>query len=238
MFRFRVLVLCLGGILLAGCAVITIEGSGEVLTQEEGISGFDKVNVSHGFDVEIRQAESYGVTIRVDENIVEYLQVTKRGDMLEIGLKPRNTYNIKDATMEAEVTMPELTGLELSGSSDALITGFGSAKDLTVVLSGSSSLQGDIDAGNVRIDVSGSSDVLLTGSGQDLAVEASGSSDVELADFPVADADVEASGSSDVNIHASGTLTADASGGSRVRYLGNPTLGRVDTSGGASVERR
>lgn len=238
MLKLRVLALCLVVALMAGCAVISIEGSGNVVSQTEEFTGFGKVSVSHTFEVEIRQAESFSVVVRVDDNIVEHLQVVKRGSTLEIGLKPGNSYDISDATMEAEVAMPELTGLELSGSSKATITGFGSSKDLAIDLSGSSSLRGDIEAGNVRIDASGSSSLLLTGSGRHLRVNASGSSEIELADFVVDDADIEASGGSDVSVDAGGTLTVDASGGSRVTYLGNPTLGSVEMSGGASVERR
>ncbi len=52
------------------------------------------------------------------------------------------------------------------------------------------------------------------------------------------DADVEASGASTVTVNLSGTLDADASGASRVLYLGNPSLGRIDTSGASSITRR
>ena len=44
-----------------------------------------------------------------------------------------------------------------------------------------------------------------------------------------------ASGASEVTVHVTGQLNAEASGASRVRYRGNPSLGRVDTSGASSV---
>ena len=53
-----------------------------------------------------------------------------------------------------------------------------------------------------------------------------------------ADANVEASGASEVTVNASGRLDADASGASDVYYLGSPILGRIDTSGASSVERK
>lgn len=59
---------------------------------------------------------------------------------------------------------------------------------------------------------------------------------MDLADFPVAEAKVDASGASIVTVNPSGTLNVDASGGSHVYYLGNPTLGRVYSSGGSFVE--
>jgi hypothetical protein len=54
----------------------------------------------------------------------------------------------------------------------------------------------------------------------------------------VADASVEASGGSEVTVNVSGRLDADASGGSRVFYLGSPALGKIDESGGSTVRPR
>ena len=55
--------------LLAGCALVHITGSGNVVTQEEPLSGFDRVEISHAFHVDIRQGESYRVVVRVDDNL-------------------------------------------------------------------------------------------------------------------------------------------------------------------------
>ena len=87
-----------------------------------------------------------------------------------------------------------------------------------------------------RFAAEGAGEVTLRGSAGDLTVNAAGASTVDLADFPVADANVEAIGASEVTVNASGRLDADASGASDVYYLGNPTLGTVDTSGASSVK--
>jgi len=235
MFKLIMLFALLMMVLLSGCVPVTLTGSGNVVTQEESITGFDKVDISHSFEVNISQGESFSVIIRVDDNLVEHLQVVKQGSTLKIGLKPNRDYTTRNATMEAEVTMPELIGLDLSGASHANITGFKSTKDLSVDLSSASSLQGDIDAGDISIDLSGSSETTLTGSGQNLIIDVSGSSELDLSDFPVADAKIDASGASTATVNASGRLDVDASGGSKFYYLGSPTLGEIDTSGGASV---
>lgn len=212
-----------------------ITGSGDIVSQEEDISGFDEVSASHNFDVNIKQGEDYEVTIRIDDNLLDDLEVVKRGDTLEIGFK-RNIVT-RNVTMEANITMPALRGVDLSGASDATITGFDSNDEFNAGLSGASSLVGDLGAGNVRLDLSGASEVNLSGSGGDLVLDASGSSDVDLAEFPVEDADIDLSGSSTVVLYVNGTLDASASGSSDVEYLGEPTLGSIDTSGSSSVSR-
>ena len=238
MFKSKMLVLFLAGVLLAGCGVRTITGSGNVVTQEEAITGFDQVDISHSFEVDISQGDTYGVVIRVDDNIVRYLKVVKLGNTLQIGLEP-NPPNIRSATLQAEVTMPELTGLDMSGASHVTITGFKSAQALVVDASGSSHLQGGIEADTVSFSLGGSSEVILTGSAQNLIMEeASGSSVVDLTDFPVVDASVKAGGKSQVTVNVSGRLDVDASNSANVYYLGDPTLGTIDTSGSATVERK
>jgi hypothetical protein len=174
----------------------------------------------------------------VDDNLVEHLDVDKRGSTLMIRFKPNRSYNIINATMEAEITMPELVGLELSGASEAIVSGFDSTVSLAVDLSGSSTLSGDIQAGDTRFDISGSSEVRLAGSAGDITVDASGSSEADLEEFPGINSNVDASGASTVTVNLSGRLDVDASGSSNVYYLGNPTLGNLDSSGSSTIQSR
>jgi hypothetical protein len=238
MYKIKALIPLLATVLLIGCAQVRITGSGNVVTQEEAITGFDKVDISQSFSVDITQGENFRVVIRVDDNLVEHLNIVKQGSTLKIGLDPNRAYTIVNATMEAEVTMPELLGLDLSGSSDANVSGFETTKSLVVDLSGNSALLGDIKAGDSRFDVSGNSSVTVTGSGGDVSVDASGSSEVDLTDYPASDANVDASGASTVIVNLSGRLNADASGSSNIYYLGDPTLGVIDTSGSSTIQPR
>jgi hypothetical protein len=233
---------------LAGCSMdivlpdnsISIVGSGNLVSREEDIAGFDRIDVSQAFQIDIRQGEEYSVIVRVDDNVVEYLQVVKEGNTLVIDLDSSlsSGYSFTNVTMEAEVTMPSLTGVDASGACDVTVTGFASSESLDVHLSGSSSLEGDIEAGDARIHASGASDVDLTGSAQDLTLDVSGSSEANLANFAAIDAEVEASGASEVVVNVTGRLDADTSGSSSVYYSGDPTLGRIDSSGSSSVRGR
>lgn len=224
--------------LIVGCTppVIGIAGSGDMVTREERITGFDAIDASHAFKLDVRQGESYSVVIRIDDNLLDYLVVEKQGNTLRIGLKP--TLSLRSHRAEAEVVMPELTGLELSGASRADITGFDSAAPLRIRLSGASQVDGDIRTGDTHIDVSGASQVELVGSGADLTLDASGASIVDLSDFTVSDADVGVSGASKATVNATGTLDANASGASTVRYLGVPTMGRIDASGASTIKKQ
>ncbi len=237
MVKTKVLVLFLAVTLLAGCGLRTVTGSGNVVTQEEAITGFDKVDIGHSFEVDINQGDTFRVIVRADDNIAQYLKVVKQGDTLQIGLKP-NTPTIRSATLQAEVTMPELTGLEMSGSSDVSLTGFDSAQALAVDASGSSRLRGEVQADSVGLTLDGSSNVALSGSAHEATIDTSGSSQADLSALSVVDANVKAGGSSQVTVNVSGKLDVEAGNSGQVTYLGNPTLGKMDTSGSGSIEHK
>ncbi len=73
-------------VMVTACSQITT-GSGQVVTQEMELTGFDKLDISQGFNVQVDQGDEFSVVIRVDDNLVEYLQVEKVGDTLKIGLE-------------------------------------------------------------------------------------------------------------------------------------------------------
>jgi hypothetical protein len=77
MFKFKMLVLFVLVVLLVGCTppISSIRGSGNVVTREEDISGFDRVDASHAFKVDISQGETFSVVIRVDDNLLDKLVV-------------------------------------------------------------------------------------------------------------------------------------------------------------------
>ena len=242
--------------LLAGCFGMEI-GSGNLNTQEFNFSNFTSVDVGHAFEVEVAQSDSYHVSVTADDNLLEHIKVSRKGETLKICLRTvfvRPTFT----TLKAEITMPELHKLGLSGASHGTIQGFSSTHDFVLDLSGASRLDvndmstgdirfdisgaskvsGDITAGDAGFDVSGASTVQLQGSADDTIIEASGASRVELDNFPVNNADIKLSGASRGTVNLDGRLNADLSGASKLSYIGEPTMGDIETSGGSTLSKK
>jgi len=244
MKQLIILVLALAGLiaLFAGCGdddegdAEAVRGSGNVVTEEMAFADFTSVEAANAFEVEITQSDTFAVTIRVDDNIVDLLDVSKGGDTLRLRLE--RGVSLRNATLEADITMPELEGLELSGASVASVSGFRSSGQLDIDLSGASSLDGDLEAGDVDINASGASRVVLEGSATEATIEGSGASSLDLSDFTVNTAEVRLSGVSEATVRAQERIDpVDVSGVSRLRYLGDPSLGDVTTSGASTVDK-
>jgi len=241
MSHAKFLSLIVVGFLLAGCCAVPfgtqLVASGPLVTKDYDLANFTAVNAGSAFQVEITQSDKYSVTVTVNESLVERLDVGVSDNTLHISLKPG--YGITGAaTMRAKVTMPELTGLDLSGASHTTVAGFNSDKSLKTQVSGASSLGGDLTCGDAQFNVSGASKVQLKGSAQDLNVEASGASTADLSNFASKNTVVNASGASKVNVAPSGTLTVEASGASTVRYSGEPAKLKTNSSGASTVEQQ
>jgi hypothetical protein len=218
-------------------SVNTITGSGNVVSTTEDYSGFTRLEISSAFKATVQQGDSFSVVIRTDDNLVPYLRITQSGDTLQIGLETGINF-LSNPTLEADITMPALSGIQANGASRATVSGFSSSDSLQVEASGASSVSGDIQAGDTSVSVSGASKVSLSGSGGNLNVEASGASTVDLEGFTGSDVKVVVSGASKATVNPSGTLDVEASGASHVTYLGNPTMGSVNTSGASTVSHK
>lgn len=215
-----------------------ITGSGDIVTLQPQEDDFERVVISHAFEATLRQGETYNVTIRIDDNLQEYLRVVKVGQTLEVGLDLRGAGNLRTAILEAEITLPALSYVEASGASRVSLVGFGSDRSLEIDASGASSITGEIQAGDARVEASGASSISLSGRCSDMTLDVSGASSASLQAFECQDVGAVVSGASDAEVYASGRLDADVSGASKLEYAGDPALGSVDTTGSSTIQER
>jgi len=215
---------------------IVIKKSGVLVTEEYPFTDFSQLEIGM-FDVEVRQGEGYSVVLEVDKNLLDHVQVTQEGERLRIGLDPSESYRMEDIHMRAEITMPTLTGLTMGLVDDGKITGFKSEDHLVIDLS-KSSLRGEVQAGDLEITAEVGCTVNLSGLADDVTVKAAVDSDLDLSALECENAVVTAEVSSQVTVYPSGRLDAVAKTNSKVRYIGDPTLGEIRAELGGSVERK
>jgi hypothetical protein len=235
-----------------------VVGSGRVISKELQFTDFRIIHVDSAFQVEIKYSASYSVSVTMDDNLFDYLMITREGDVLRIGLKTGYSYH-ELSRARAEIQLPDLYELQLDGSARGTIQGFNSSHKFMLHLSGASSaeisdtyagdveieisaagkLSGSITAnGEARFTLSAASTVILGGKANSLLIDGSGASHLELSDFAVHDARVNLSGASQATISLDGRLDADLSGTSTLLYIGNPTLGDINVTGGSTISKK
>ena len=113
-------------------AVLTVGCS--TTSKETSFTDFDKVEIQDGFHVDITVGEEYNVILNVDDDVIEKIEVVKKGDTLIFLVKPFQ--DIVPNSLLAEVTMPALTALSLKSASHVNVSGSGD--DLTLKASAGS----------------------------------------------------------------------------------------------------
>ena len=107
--------------LLILSGVILID-SGKLQTQQKNLSDFTIINIQSGFQAQISQGDSYSVSITADNNVINRIDVSQTGNTLTIGLQLASIFNI--GTLKAQITMPDLQEIHLSGGANANVAGF------------------------------------------------------------------------------------------------------------------
>jgi len=201
--KFLIISLVMAVGIFLGCDSDAITGSGDLVTIQKDYQGFTEIDLAYTISANIIRSDTFSVMITFDNNIEEYLNVKKVDDTLEIYLDDGHHY--KNITVEAEISMPHLDDLELSGASRAHISGFVSDSDLDIDISGASKVDGDIAAGSMDIKLSGASRLSLDGNGNETVIKATGASHVNMDDFTVhGDVDIDLSGASNLSLQGNG----------------------------------
>jgi len=224
----------------------SLTGSGNLETEAYAFTDFTRVEIGSAFEFEIEQSSSYNISVTADDNVIDYVQVSQVGQTLKIRLG--RVLFLGPVTLRASVTMPQLHGLTASGASRGDVYGFSSSEDLDITVSGASRLTGDITAGdvefgisgasNVEFGISGASTIQLEGSANDIDANVSGASHLNLDNFIVNNADINFSGASSGTVNLNGRLDANLSGASRLWYIGEPTMGDINTSGASTISKK
>jgi hypothetical protein len=180
-------------------------------------------------------AGPFAVSVTADDNIFDRLLVAVDGQRLLLGLVPGTS--LRGVTLTAQVSLPDLTALDASGSARITVAGFNGSTSRAVSATGASIVNGNFDSGPVRVELSGASTGHFSGRCTDLDVRAGGASHLEAIGLNCSTATVDLSGASDGTITAQ-SLQGQLSGASRLLYGPETASVRVDTSGASSVARR
>jgi len=214
-----------------------VRGNGNVITKTRNVSDYDKVAVAGSFDVKLVAGNEGKLTIKAEENLLEYLITEVDGDKLKI--KWKKGVSIR-TTKGVLVTVPfeDLEAVSLSGSGDVFTEDVIKADSFKTALSGSGDIKLAVKATSLSSAISGSGDIKLTGSTTRLKCSLAGSGDFHGYELTSNEAEVSIAGSGGIEIHVSENLKARVAGSGDVYYKGDPKIQDVKVSGSGTVSSR
>ncbi len=234
-----------------GWSFNSIKGSGNEVTVDRTVVGFDKIESSIGADMDITVGGEFKVTLTGDDNIVELVETRVHGRTLEIDSR-KNFSTRRDVKLT--VSMPKLTELsdggsgtvvvhklsgdeftlDISGSAD--VTCEGTARKLRIDVAGSGKAEfSGLACDRVNVELAGSGDITLTGTSKELEIEIPGSGNVDARELKCDDVTASIDGSGNIDVWADQSLDGSVNGSGDIYYWGNATDISRDVNGSGRI---
>ena len=230
-------VLALG---LGGCSWqddVKVSGAGALVEQQHPL-GREVTRVLAGVpaNIQLVAGEARGIHIRVQENLLPYLELSEKDDKLEIEVK--EGYRLAPSEpLEITITLPELHELALAGTGNGELHDFkGNELVLSVAgtgdivasglemnrLEGNIAGLGNLDLGQVSVRV--------------VELNSAGAGGVKGAGLASEEVEVSIAGSGEVEVRAQSRLKIEIAGAGAVNYWGSPAL-TSEIAGSGQVSR-
>ncbi len=238
-----------------GCVIQDREDKMDTKNYE--FKDFTRVEAGGAFRVDIERSDTFMVTIEADN--LSNIRVEKAGDTLIIKRHCFEWLPLFHHRPVATIRMPVLTGMEITGATEAVVRDFQTDTDLAIdvvgasrvragnvsvgalniKVVGASRLDGDIKAKkDVRFEVVGASKIELDGVGSNARLTVNGASHAELNEFALQNASLDISGASHATVNLNGKLDASVNGASHLYWSGTPLMGNIRITGASSINCR
>jgi len=196
---------------------------------------FRAIEMSGAGRLRILKGTTRSVELRMAPELLSHYLAQTRGDVLSLGFETGFAVSGISA-IEVIVTLPDFTGLSLSGAVKAELGDDFRGRNFRLGLTGAGSFAGNLRYDLIEVAVSGSCVARLGGTAARLQVSISGAAGFEGDTLSVEEATVEASGGCRAALRVSTKLDVTASGASRISYRGDPRI-QSRLSGAAGLVR-
>lgn len=214
------IVLLTAALILSACGVSidinnprSIIGSGNVVTQDIPVSGFNVVKMNSIGSLSIRQGDTESLTIEAEDNILPLLQANVSGGQLVMDIQPNASIQSKQG-IHYTLVVKDLTRLEMAGMGDIDIDGL-ATNSLDMDLSGSGDLTlKNLQAQDLSLSQNGMGSAEVTGQVKSLTLVLKGSGDLTVTGLQFEDANISLEGMGSIELSGQANSLALAIKGS------------------------
>jgi len=225
LFMILVFSACIGG---------GIKGEGPVIENNRTLANFNKIENAVGAHVFIsKNAKQLDVKIKGQQNILDVLTTKVIGNKLVISFS-KHVYNHE--RIEIFISIPEVEGLEVTGSGKIVVKDAFEAEKLYLTISGSGDIEGSVSGKNLSGEINGSGNIDVDGMANQAKLQINGSGNMKL-NKAIRFADVEINGSGYIKLEPIEKLDVDINGSGTVEYVGNPKQVEQEVNGSGKIKK-
>ena len=209
-----------------------VRGNGNVITEDRTINAnFDAIKVQQGINIYLTQGSDVEMTVEADENIMDLLITEVRNGELKIYFEK----NVNRATRNVYLTANEISKIKTSSGASVKSENTIRSSKLDLDSSSGSSIKLKVNADEINSSTSSGAQIDLYGTAEYLSAKASSGSQIDAEDLKSINALAKVSSGANIDLHVENSLTAKASSGGDIDYIGNPREVNKDSSSGGSI---
>ena len=198
-----------------------IKGNGILKTEHRSLKNYDKITVSGPFNVALVYGEEGDISIKMEENLLEYLVTEVKGDKLIIRWKKKVNISTRRG-IHIIVPFKDINTIILTGSGDVICKDLIKTNNFNTLLTGSGDIIANIEADSIKAKVTGSGNIELLGESHSLDVLVTGSGGFQSYKMIAETANTRVTGSGDIGLFVSQDITAKVFGSGDIVYRGHP----------------
>jgi hypothetical protein len=209
-------------------------GSGNIITENRKLDGFDGVTAAGPVKVDIQMGATGSVIVETDDNIMPFVETNISNSILKIRLKSID--NLRNSTVYVHIITPQIKNLTTSASAEiASNDEIKAAEKLILKASSGSSIDVKVDAPFINGEASSGSEINCKGRTKQATVSSSSGSTINFSDLQAETAKATVSSGANISLFASISIVASASSGGAINYKGGATSVQKNVSSGGSV---
>ena len=194
-----------------------LKGSGKTITKTYDYKNFDKINLND-FDgkIEVEVGKPFEVSVSIDDNLVELLNVIENKSDQTISLSLKGNYNnklyIEDTKIKIKISLPKLISIAHRGNSGLTIS--------------------DYKGENLKIENSSNGSISVFGQVTNLEIKNDGNGNISAERLVSQNAKIKCTGNGNVKVNTSETIEAKAMGNCSVFNIGKGKFSSNSTKSG------
>ena len=192
----------------------------------QDMKGFKSLEISTNGDVTITSGEEL---LSIESDSEAYLGYLIEKDIFD----PEKNHSSPDIN----ITMKNLAGIKLLGSSDIIMKDSFNTDHIDLVLTGSGSIDSKVNSNSITAILLGSGEIANQGKAQSITLQMTGSGTINFDKTEAKDANIQLLGSGDVNCNASNSIKGNLSGSGDINYKGNPTV-QLNQIGSGNINKQ
>jgi hypothetical protein len=218
-------------VVLPGCGVSIVNGSGKLVTETRPVSNFSSFVLAGLGDVTITQGATESLVIEAEDNVMPLLKSEVKNGTLTLLLDQKDWKDVVRPTKGVKIALgvKTLTVLELTGVGNIEIPAL-KTTNFAIKVSGAGNIKvAKLEATNLTSTLSGVGNTDLTGQVISETVEISGAGQFSAANLSCQAAKLTLTGTGNATVWVRDTLDVTIGGAGNVTYYGTPKVTKTIT---------